>query len=160
MNVLGVDPSLASTGLATVNYETGDLVAAHTIPTGPAMGLDERLSTIVAETLRFIADTNTADAWIEQPIAYRSGTTTVRLGMVHGALRVALLDRLGVPAGEAKIATVKLWATGRGDADKPAMVRAARRRFGVDLGDDQADAALIAAWGREQIIAAVEASER
>lgn len=159
MNVLGVDPSLSSTGLAVVAYETGRLVATDTIVTGPAIGLDERLSTIVEATLSFVAAHDVTDAWIEQPIAYRSGTTTVRLGMVHGALRVALLGRLGVPAGEASIATVKRWATGRGDAGKPAMVRAARRRFGVVLSEDQADAALIAAWGRERILEVVEASE-
>lgn len=57
------------------------------------------------------------------------------------------------------VSTLKQWATGKGNADKAAMCRAARERFDVPLyarkGDvekgskaheDQADAILVAAW--------------
>lgn len=54
------------------------------------------------------------------------------------------------------VGKLKLWATGSGAADKPAMAAAALRRWpelvrGKNLGDDAIDALCLLQWARETI---------
>ncbi|MBX9392224.1 Holliday junction endonuclease [Streptomyces sp. TRM72054] len=61
-------------------------------------------------------------------------------GMVHGAVRLVLLD-FATPYVLITPATLKAYATGRGNADKTAMAIAALKRAGREFGDDnQCDA--------------------
>lgn len=61
-------------------------------------------------------------------------------GMVHGVVR-ELLANAGVPYVLVAPATLKKFATGRGNADKTAMAVAALKRSGMEFGDDnQCDA--------------------
>lgn len=155
--VMGVDSSLACTGLGLVDYETGMGVAATSVIPNPKWELDEKLLFIVKSTLDYVDKYDVVDVWIEEPIVYRSRRTSIRLGMVYGVLRVALYERLGVPCGDAPITTVKKWATGHGGASKVGMRGAAYTRLGVwAQNDNEADALLIAAWGRERFVSAVE----
>lgn len=62
-------------------------------------------------------------------------------GMVHGAVRTVLLDE-GIPYVLVTPATLKAFATGKGNADKTAMAIAALKRAGREFPDDnQCDAA-------------------
>ncbi len=64
----------------------------------------------------------------------------------------------GPPINTVNVATLKLWATGSGRAGKDQMIAAAAERWGVELTNDEADAALVAAWGREEIQTAIARS--
>ncbi len=141
--VIGLDLSLTATGIAT-----WDGRPTSTIRTLASDG-DQRLRSIMV-TVR-------ADAWDyinSEPIelaviedlpthAHGAGIT----GMVHGAVRVALIER-GVPYALIPPATLKKYATGRGNATKPDMRMALFQRAGLDLRDDnQVDAWWLRAAG-------------
>jgi Holliday junction resolvasome RuvABC endonuclease subunit len=151
--VAGLDLALGHTGWAHVAYEDGRLLAAGEISPPASWPLSDRLDLIAARVGDVVTE-SVGNVFIERPIAHRSGTTTIRLGMVHGVVRRELGG--GPPIVEVGITEVKKWATGKGNATKDDMVAAAADRFGRHLTHNEADAALIAAWGREQIIAAVE----
>ena len=49
------------------------------------------------------------------------------------------------------VATLKAWATGKGNADKAMMLHAARREWPGVLNDDEADAGWLAAMGAAKL---------
>jgi Holliday junction resolvasome RuvABC endonuclease subunit len=68
------------------------------------------------------------------------GNTQARLGEVHGVVKAELMD-LGVPYSVVNQATLKLFATGKGSADKLAMAAAARLSGHPGFSsDDECDA--------------------
>jgi Holliday junction resolvasome RuvABC endonuclease subunit len=70
-------------------------------------------------------------------------------GMVHGAVRADLISE-GVPYVLITPATLKKYATGRGNAGKPEMAVALFKRFGLELTDDnQVDAFWLRAAGHD-----------
>lgn len=76
---------------------------------------------------------------IEGPVVRSSAAVTI--GMVHGAVRLRLLD-FDTPYVLITPATLKAYATGKGNADKTAMAIAALKRTGREFADDnQVDAA-------------------
>lgn len=133
--VIGIDPSLTATGIA---FADGSL---ETISTRPK-DKDRRLSVIHTE-LEFVAALggSTAIAVIEDlpKHAMAAGIT----GMVQGVTRLALIDA-EIPYVTIPPATLKKFATGKGNADK-AMMRAKWLEFtGEDNADDnQVDAAFL-----------------
>lgn len=56
----------------------------------------------------------------------------------------------GIPYYAIPVGTIKKFATGKGNADKEAMVAAALRRWGAVLTHDEADARFIALCAAEQ----------
>lgn len=133
--VTGLDLSLTATGVATSN---GDLFTIHTRTHG-----DARLPEIRDALTDHIA----AAVWVvieDLPThAHGAGIT----GMVHGAIRLACYDHATtyvlVPP-----ATLKKYATGRGNATKADMRMALYQRAGVDVRDDnQVDAWWLRAAG-------------
>lgn len=142
MNVLGLDLSLTATGIA---LPTG---ATSTIRTRGSDG-DRRL-THIRDTIRDLcALGGGVDLAVVEDLpthAHAAGIT----GMVHGAARTALLDA-AVPYVLIAPATLKKYATGKGNADKTAMAMAAYKRFGVEFADDnQCDAYWLRAAGLDQ----------
>lgn len=131
--VVGLDLSMTGTGVCTPDGETS------TIRTRPQDG-DVRLTHIVDE----IRDLNCgfpAAAYVavieDLPTHAKSAGIT---GMVHGAVRHYLQGR-GVPYVLVTPATLKKYATGRGNADKTAMAIAALKRGNREFADDnQVDA--------------------
>lgn len=149
--VLGLDLALGHTGWAHVAYEDGTLLASGVIAPDAGLELHERLIHI-ADAVHDVLTESVMTVAIERAVSHRSGTTTIRLGMVHGAVLVALHNGPGfIDVGPTE---VKKWATGNGAADKDAMVAAAHTRFGRKLTADEADAALVAAWARDRLLAA------
>lgn len=147
--VLGLDLSLRSTGWALVDFDDATAVEAGVIETKPALELSERLALIADSVLTLVDEWTPIEIGVEAPFAARSGTTTIRLGMVHGAVRLACWRRCIAPA-EVTPATLKHHATGRGNADKTVMQARALARFGVTVGPDEADALWVADWARVQ----------
>ena len=127
--VLALDLSITATGYALPDGQTGTfkgpwkgdwrLVAIKQAVAGHADGID----------LAIIEDLPTH--------AKSAGIT----GMVHGAVRAVLMEA-SVPYVLVTPATLKAFATGKGNADKTALAIAALTRAGREFPDDnQCDAA-------------------
>ncbi len=138
LKVLGLDLSITATGIAHPNGAT------ETIKTRPGDG-DRRLLQIRGY-LRKAVDAGVDLAVIEDLPTHAHGAGIT--GMVHGAVRAVLMGA-SVPYVLVTPATLKSYATGKGNADKPDMAVAAfekaGREFPGDLtpagkGGDQCDA--------------------
>lgn len=72
---------------------------------------------------------------------------------VYGALQGALLEegevRGGLAIATVPVGHIKQYATGRGNARKAAMVKAAKERWGIDPTEDEADALWVAATWKD-----------
>jgi Holliday junction resolvasome RuvABC endonuclease subunit len=138
--VLGLDLSISATGVALPD----DTV--RTIKTRPADG-DRRL--VMIETFITTVTIGVDLAVIEDlPTHAMSAGIT---GMVHGVAR-AVLTNAGIPYALITPATLKAFATGKGNADKTAMAMAAFKRAGLEFADDnQCDAFWLRAAGLDHL---------
>lgn len=139
LRVMGLDLSITAPGIALpdgttytikTNAKDGDRRLQHIVDNiGVALGEDNEDGIRDAIDLVVIEDLPTH--------AKSAGIT----GMVHGAVRLRLID-FGTPYVLITPATLKAFATGKGNADKTAMAIAALKRAGREFGDDnQVDAA-------------------
>lgn len=132
MRIAGLDLSITATGIARLD---GSTYTVRPTATG-----DLRLITItdaVGDTVGLTAGVCDLAVIEDLPThAHAAGIT----GMVHGAVRSALL-RWGVPYVLITPASVKKFATGKGNATKADMRMALYQRAGLDMRDDnQVDA--------------------
>lgn len=134
--VVGLDLSMTATGIADDD--------GHTSTIKPRTSGDRRLVEIAANAALAAIGSDLAVIEDLPPIrAYALGI----LGMVHGAVRTALLGQ-GVPYALVPPMTLKKYATGKGNADKTAMALALYKRAGLELADDnQVDAWWLRAAG-------------
>jgi hypothetical protein len=134
--VVGLDLSMTATGVCD-----GD--GARTVKPASRDG-DRRLMQIVAELRPLCYG---ADLVVIEDLpthAHSAGIT----GMVHGAVRHMLLS--GPPYVTVPPASLKKFATGRGNCGKPEMAVALFKRAGLELGDsDQVDAWWLRAAGHQ-----------
>lgn len=139
--IIGLDLSIAAPGFADIDGGT------FTLKLKASLG-DARLNEIAREVMRLAMTAHTwrADLAVIEDLpthAHGAGIT----GMVHGAVRAFLNDAL-VPYVTVPPASLKKYATGKGNADKTAMAIAALKRFGVEFADDnQCDAYWLRAMG-------------
>lgn len=140
MRVLGIDPSLTATGIAHADGGLG------TIKTN-FREKDARLSHIyeevyeAGERAQGWMGTMTARAVIEDLPKQAMGAGIT--GMVQGVVRLALIQNR-IPYVKIPPATLKKFATGKGNADKLAMREAWLQFSGIDNPDDnQVDAAFL-----------------
>lgn len=166
MIVLGIDPSLTSTGIARVDTEDRLVAQTWTITSKGAQAdtLAQRRERLAMIAERHIGDYaigigergtdlgGRADlAVIENPALSKNNNGT---SMLNGLwwLTVHRLYSLGVAVVAVQPNTLKKYATGKGNATKEAMVAAAARRLPhVDTGDqaDRVDALWLAAMGAD-----------
>ncbi len=131
LRVLGLDLSMTATGIA---YPDG---TTDTVQTKAEDG-DLRLLQIRGY-LRKAIDGGVDVAVVEDLPTHAHGAGIT--GMVHGAVRAVLMGA-SVPYALVTPATLKAYATGKGNAGKTAMALAAYKRSGTEFGDDnQCDAA-------------------
>lgn len=143
--VLGLDLSLTSPGCATV----------HATPDGPVgLAWTLRVRDTGTARLRMIRDTITmfldgrpADLVVIEGYAHGRPNQAHQLGELGGVVRVALTEH-GTRWTTLPPATVKKLATGKGNADKAAVLAAAIRRLGyAGSSTDEADALWLAHAG-------------
>lgn len=140
--VLGLDLSITATGIAHPDGRTGTVRVRQ-----PG---DWRLMEIEA-AVHQVVRTGVDLAVIEDlPTHAKSAGIT---GMVHGAVRLLLMTE-DVPYVVLPPATLKAYATGKGNADKTAMAMAAFKRTGLEFPDDnQCDAAWLRWAGLDRLAA-------
>ena len=137
--ILGLDISLTKTGAATASGTT------YTIKGGKG---DERLNTLFREVSQLAHDHHLAIIEDLPTHAMSAGLT----GQAQGVARLALW-RARVPYVTVPPSVLKKWATGKGNAKKPEMIKAALEvAGGVDPKvwtptDDEADAYLLRELG-------------
>lgn len=139
--VVGLDLSITATGIAWCDDTT------YTV-TSKATG-DARLPAIVSEVARAVDGRNIDLVVIEDlPTHAKAAGIT---GMVHGAVRTWLINH-HVPYALITPASLKKYATGRGNAGKPDMAVAAYKRLGREPADDnQVDALWLRAAGLDHL---------
>lgn len=137
LRIVALDLSITATGMCLPDGRT------ETIATNAKDG-DKRLVTITDRIMRAVL-TGVDLAVVEGPVVRSSAAVTI--GMVHGSVR-ELLIRHSVPYVVIPPATLKAYATGKGNADKTAMAIAALKRAGREFADDnQCDAFWLRAAG-------------
>lgn len=137
--VVGLDLSITATGVALADG------SVSTIGPPPKLG-DRRLVALRDRLESFPMQIYNADlVVIEGPVVRSSAAITI--GMVHGVVRSMLLD-YGTPYVLVPPATLKKYATGKGNADKTAMALATYKRASIEFDDDnQCDAWWLRAAG-------------
>ena len=142
MNVMGLDPSLNSTGFSYRDGTPELTVITGVIDPRPLRG---PARVLYARTkFRQLLDKVQPELVVIEGYAMGAKGMVFNLGEMGGMYRLELFDR-GIPYLEVPPSNLKLFATGsgglRGDAKKAAMVNAAASRLGRKLRtDDEADA--------------------
>lgn len=144
MCVIGVDPGLRAPAAAIVSQE-GKLVAAATFTISRESRGATRLTEVYDALLAFAAPWGSFEAsGIEGP-SLGSTHREYDLGEGSGVLKLGLFR---IAEGEEPViiepTRLKLFATGRGDADKEEVMEYVVRNHGAVDGTDAADAAVIA----------------
>jgi Holliday junction resolvasome RuvABC endonuclease subunit len=140
VDVLGLDLSLAATGLACGEHGSERL----NTPASEVSGMP-RLQVIRDAVL---AHAPFAAVVVVENYAYSRGDAHAHaLGELGGVVRLALFEA-GIPYVDVGPSSLKKWATGKGNAGKDEMLAAAIRRFGFEGYDNnEADAWLLRAMG-------------
>jgi len=139
--IVGLDLSMTATGIAWCDGTT------YTVAT-KATG-DSRLLSICSEVARAV-DGRDIDLVVIEDLPTHAKSAGIT-GMVHGAVRASLLRRK-LPYVLVTPASLKKYATGKGNSGKPEMAVAAYKRFGRELADDnQVDALWLRAMGLEAL---------
>ncbi len=119
MRILGLDPSLSSTGWGIIEVESNRLkyIADGFIKTDAKLPLPERL-TIIHRTLNQVIETYHPDeAAIEQVFLNENPASTIKLGMARGVVIMAPA-LYNIPVTEYEPTKVKKAVVGVGRAEK------------------------------------------
>lgn len=133
MRVLGIDPSLRSTGFGIVEEGSGRLspVAYGVIKPTAKLPLHLKLAEIKAELEGLIRTYGPAEAAIENPFYAQNMKTALLLGQVRGAVLVAVAGT-GCALAEYSALEIKKAVTGYGQADKEQVLTMVRSLLGLD----------------------------
>lgn len=155
LNVLAIDPSLRATGWATIapgplgdderHHGTIDTSRIKSPVTGRRRALRgaERLGYVTANIVQLTRRHATQLVALEGYSFSSQHSQAHALGELGGAIRL-ILHHLKIPYLEVAPKTLKLWATGSGNADKDRMVTAARDLLNYrGHSNDEADALLL-----------------
>jgi crossover junction endodeoxyribonuclease RuvC len=136
MRVLGIDPSLQSTGFGIVDEDAGRLspVAYGIIKPAAKRPLHLKLAEIKAELEGLIRTYGPSEAAIENPFYAQNMKTALLLGQVRGAVLVAVAEA-GCGLAEYSALEIKKAVTGYGQADKDQVSTMVRSLLG--LADDR-----------------------
>lgn len=141
MRVLGIDPSLRSTGFGIVEEDGGRLkpVAFGIIKPTASFPLHLKLAEIKSELEILIRTYGPAEAAIENAFYAQNMKTALLLGQVRGAALVAVAAT-GCGLAEYSALEIKKAVTGYGQADKEQVLTMVRSLLGLDDDDVPLDA--------------------
>jgi crossover junction endodeoxyribonuclease RuvC len=147
MRILGIDPSIRSTGYGVIETTGGksSALAWGTIP-NPASRSQAGCLLNIVETLRAVIHEHTPDeAAVEQILYVQSVRTAIAMGSARGAALIAIAEA-GLPLHEYPPKSVKKASTGVGSAQKQQVGFMMRALLGLreTPAPDAADALAIA----------------
>jgi crossover junction endodeoxyribonuclease RuvC len=133
MRVLGIDPSLQSTGFGIVEEKDGALspVAYGIIKPTARLPLHLKLAEIKSELETIIRDFGPAEVSVENAFYAQNQKTALILGQVRGAVLVAVAGT-GCALAEYSALEIKKAVTGYGQADKEQVLTMVRSLLGID----------------------------
>jgi crossover junction endodeoxyribonuclease RuvC len=145
--ILGLDPSLSSTGWGVIRSEGARIthVANGQIKTDPAAPMPERLAALQAGLAAVIAAHRPTRAAAEEIFVNKNPQSTLKLAQARGAV-LAACGAAGLTVNEHATRLVKKAITGTGGAEKAqvaAMVKVLLPGVAV-AGSDAADALAVA----------------
>jgi crossover junction endodeoxyribonuclease RuvC len=145
--VLGVDPGIATTGVALVRRAGGKRTLSKfgVITTPAGMAGPRRLAMLHQQLLELVDATRPQAAAVEQLFFASNTTTAMQVAEARGVILLAM-ELSGVPVWEYTPLQVKTSLTGYGKATKSQMIKMVRAAVDApeDLPDDAFDAAAIA----------------
>ncbi|WP_086738310.1 crossover junction endodeoxyribonuclease RuvC [Erythrobacter colymbi] len=147
MLILGLDPSLSSTGWGVIRAEGARIshIANGQVKTDPAAPLPERLAALQAGLAEVIAAHRPTRAAAEEIFVNKNPQSTLKLAQARGCV-LAACGMAGLAVNEHAARLVKKAVTGTGGAEKvqvAAMVKVLLP--GVQIaGSDAADALAVA----------------
>jgi crossover junction endodeoxyribonuclease RuvC len=144
MKVLGIDPSVQSTGYGIVEYSGNSYSALTygTIKPSRQLLFHQKINMIRNRLEEIIITHRPDDVAIENPFYAQNVKTAITLGQVRGAALVAVASQ-DCPLHEYSPLEIKKAVTGYGRADKHqvnTMIKALLNIQGQDLGTDASDA--------------------
>ena len=147
MLILGLDPSLSSTGWGLIRADGARIahVANGQIRTDPAAPMPERLAALQAGLAAVIAEHRPARAAAEEIFVNKNPQSTLKLAQARGAV-LAVCGAAGLTVNEHAARLVKKAVTGTGAAEKvqvAAMVKVLLPGVAI-AGSDAADALAVA----------------
>lgn len=146
MRILGVDPSLASTGFALLDLERRR-VEGWVAKTSSRDDLGVRLLAIAGLCDRILREESPDRVVMEGVIFHRNPRTALTMGAVRGVLLLSFAKE-GVPVQEISPTRVKRMLTGYGQASKDQLARMIGNILHLDLSTwprDLTDALALAA---------------
>lgn len=119
MRILGLDPSLSSTGWGIIEIENNRLkyIADGFIKTDTKMSISERLAIIHRTLVEIIETYNPNEAAIEQVFLNENPNSTIKLGMARGVV-IMVPALYNIPVTEYEPTKVKKAVVGVGRAEK------------------------------------------
>lgn len=140
--MLGVDPGLATTGLAAVSSDGGRsrVVWFTTVRTPPDQAEPLRLRELYREVRAAIVEHRVSAMAVERVMWGRNVGSAMSVARATGVVLLAAADA-GVPVDEYAPLEVKMAVTGIGNAGKDVVRRALTRMHGLDDVPTQPDAA-------------------
>ena len=137
MRVLGIDPSLQSTGFGIIESDGADAkpIAFGIIKPTAGLPLHRKLHEIKTEIERLILTYAPDEAAVENPFLARNVKTAMLLGQVRGAVLVAIAGQ-ACRFSEYSALEIKKAVTGYGQAEKDQVAAMVRTLLG--LADDAA----------------------
>jgi len=148
--VLGIDPSLNSTGLALLNYRDGGLVATRAIRPNKVIGFD-RLSYNRAILQDFLkpAEPYIGFAVIEDYAYYSVGRGKLQIAEWVGIIKMYIYDNFGDCVYSVPSTTLKKFICGNARVQDRVIGLEAYKRFGWEFEtEDEVDACALAEFGR------------
>lgn len=147
MLILGLDPSLSSTGWGVIRSEGARIVhvANGQITTDPAAPMAARLAALASGLAEVIAEYRPSRAAAEEIFLNKNPQSTLKLAQARGAV-LAACGAAGLPVNEHAARLVKKAVTGTGGAEKQQVAAMVKVLLpGVALaGSDAADALAVA----------------
>jgi len=156
MRILGIDPGLATTGWAIVDFDDSSVCEPKVVDFGAiltekGLSVKERLYEIYTDLCELIETHNPELAGVETLLFQNNAKTAIVVGEARGVVLLAL-EKYKLPLKEFNPLQVKNAVTGYGKADKKQVQENVKRLCGfksIPKPDDAADAiaVAIACWG-------------